>query len=97
MSRLFARLGRDFARADHGTLLQLPQNLDHRRRSCCLTFTTQIQPKADPSSQLTALVGFIALSVFAKNIEMLLVGQIFCGYASPTPLSLPRSSLTPPC
>ncbi|KAG0657519.1 hypothetical protein C6P46_006488 [Rhodotorula mucilaginosa] len=28
---------------------------------------------------LTALIGFIALSVFAKNIEMLLVGQIFCG------------------
>ncbi|BGP57367.1 hypothetical protein JCM8202_005793 [Rhodotorula sphaerocarpa] len=28
---------------------------------------------------LTCLIGFIALSVFAKNIEMLLVGQIFCG------------------
>lgn len=29
--------------------------------------------------QLTALIGFISLSVFAKNIEMLLLGQIFCG------------------
>lgn len=29
--------------------------------------------------QLTCLIGFVALSVFAKNIEMLLVGQIFCG------------------
>ena len=45
------------------------------------------------SSQLTALIGFIALSVFAKNIEMLLVGQIFCGYVSTTPSFRPGSLL----
>ncbi|POY71040.1 hypothetical protein BMF94_5966 [Rhodotorula taiwanensis] len=28
---------------------------------------------------LSCLMGFIALSVFAQNIQMLLVGQIFCG------------------